>query len=364
MLKLHEEFINKARAVHGDRYDYTLVNYVNSHTKIIILCKIHGKFIQQPNNHLNGCGCCKCGIISSKRCRLTDKFFVEKARIKHKNKYDYSLSKYIASNIKLKIICPEHGEWSQTPSNHLRGAGCPKCKIQDQKLSYKEFVEKANKIHNNKYTYDHGMVNNCKSNIKITCDLHGLFKQTIGTHLRGSGCPRCGKISHDIKISMTQEEFIKKANKIHHDEYDYSLTRYIKGDKKINILCKKHGLFIKRANSHLRGEGCQKCIENKVSRLETLWLDSLNIENRQYCIKIDNKKFIVDGYDPRSNTIYEFNGDFWHGNPSVYNLNDVNSVVNKTFGYLYDKTIKRENTLKSAGYNVIIKWETDIKTEK
>ena len=123
-----KEFINKAREIHGDKYDYSKVKYVRSNTKVCIICPEHGEFWQRPANHLNGQECPKCAIESSKESRTsTTEDFINKAREVHGNKYDYSKVNYMNNHTKVCIICPDHGEFWQTPNNHLRGMGCPKC---------------------------------------------------------------------------------------------------------------------------------------------------------------------------------------------------------------------------------------------
>lgn len=117
-------FVDKARAVHSDKYDYSKVEYVNSKTKVCIICPEHGEFWQTPSHHLSGKGCPRCAGVVKK----TTPQFIEEARKAHGDKYDYSKSAYVNKDTKLTIICPEHGEFSMTPRNHLKGEGCPQCR--------------------------------------------------------------------------------------------------------------------------------------------------------------------------------------------------------------------------------------------
>ena len=123
-----EEFINKAKQVHGDKYDYSHVVYVNSKTKVCIICPQHGEFLQSPKKHLSGQGCSKCG-----RARLSQLFsqgkdkFIERAKAIHGDFYDYSEVVYVNTHTHVKIICPLHGVFLQEPASHLRGCGCPIC---------------------------------------------------------------------------------------------------------------------------------------------------------------------------------------------------------------------------------------------
>lgn len=122
-------FIEKARAVHGDRYDYSKTVYVRSGDKVIITCSDHGDFEQTPDNHGQGHGCAKCafGLVSQGKIVASAKVFIEKARAEHGNRYDYSKTVYVHSQEKVIITCKEHGDFEQRPFSHLEGKGCPRC---------------------------------------------------------------------------------------------------------------------------------------------------------------------------------------------------------------------------------------------
>jgi len=128
-------FIRKSKLVHGNKYDYSLVKYCNSKTKVKIICKEHGIFEQLPYSHIRGKGCVKCGINETKK-ELTKSVddFIEECNDKHNYKYDYSLVNYIGSHNKVKIICPKHGEFEQLPYDHISGHGCEKCSSSISKL--------------------------------------------------------------------------------------------------------------------------------------------------------------------------------------------------------------------------------------
>ena len=123
-----EEFIAKAKAVHGDRYDYSKVEYVGTKTKICIICKEHGEFLQSPKKHLLGQGCIKCHHnYLAKRYSLGKEKFIEKAHAVHNGFYDYSKVEYVNSHTQVQILCPLHGVFNQEPASHLQGHGCPIC---------------------------------------------------------------------------------------------------------------------------------------------------------------------------------------------------------------------------------------------
>lgn len=219
------------------------------------------------------------------------------------------------------------------------------------KKNIKDFIDKSNLVH--EYKYDYSLVNyiNNITNIKIICPEHGDFYQRPIHHLRGSGCKKCNNGRKKLKFEYVIERFIEK----HKDKYSYSKVIYTDIHKHVIITCKIHNDFLQTPHKHMNGRGCPKC-GDKCGVKENKWLDSLGVINRQ--VRID--KYIVDGYDPLTKTIYEFNGDFWHGNPVLYNQNDYNLVSKKTFGELYKKTIDKEKHLVKCGYNVISIWESDF----
>lgn len=185
------EIIQRARQVHSLRYDYSKVQYNGMHCKVLIICPVHGDFQQSPANHLQGQKCPKCTSIIHNAYRSATQFIKKASKI-HNNKYDYSQTIYKDSNTKIEILCNEtdHGTFTQTPSNHLSGHGCPKCGG-SEKLSNTLFIEKANKKHNNKFCYNKTNYYNARSKVTITCPTHGDFLQTPNVHLSGCGCPKC-----------------------------------------------------------------------------------------------------------------------------------------------------------------------------
>ena len=244
-----EEFVKKAREVHGDKYDYSKVEYKNSATKVCIICPIHGEFKQTPNNHLRGQNCPKCGG----RGKLITEDFIKKAKEVHGNKYDYSKADYKNNHTKVTIICPAHGEFKQIPSSHLQGSGCPKCGGRE-KLTTEGFIKRAKEIHDNKYDYSKVDYKNAVTKVTIMCPIHGKFEQKPSDHLSSKGCPKCGGCE-----KLTIEEFTKRAKEVHDNKYDYSKVDYKSIHTKITIVCSTHGEFEQIPNDHLKGKGCPKC---------------------------------------------------------------------------------------------------------
>lgn len=212
------EFVAEARKVHGDKYDYSRVEYTGANIPVCIICPEHGEFWQAPSNHILGAGCAKCHHDSVKS---NTEAFIQKAKELYGDRYDYSKAKYVHSKEKLCVICPEHGEFWKLPYQHINGAGCPACNG-TQRIDKKVFLERAPKIHNNKYDYSLVDFKSTQDFIQIVCPEHGIFTQKVSIHLRGYGCQKCGG-----GVRLTNEEFIEKAKAIHGDKYGYEKTQYV-----------------------------------------------------------------------------------------------------------------------------------------
>jgi hypothetical protein len=297
------------------------------------------------------------------RHKLSHEEFIVKSQVVHGNKYDYSECIYVSSRKKVKIICQIHGIYEQTPSNHLHGYGCFKCRKRRGGPSFEEFISRAKICHGGKYSYDEASFKNVSSSVTIICPDHGTFKQRGSDHLQGKGCRRCMGESNRELFTMTIEEFIMKAQTCFGDRYDYTSVVY-KGNKKpIIIICNKHGVFEMTPNNHLRGHGCPRCAIAPISKISQKWLDLLGVpkEYRERRLSIERQVIVVDALDPTTNTVYEFWGDFWHGNPKVYVSDKINHRRKMTFGELYEKTVERRLMIIEAGYNLIEIWENDFK---
>jgi hypothetical protein len=277
-----EDFIKKAHKVHGDKYDYSKVDYVNSKTKVCIICPEHGEFLQTPYNHTRGQGCPKCkGDKIRESKTLTKKEFIKKAREVHGDKYDYSKVNYVNSQTKVCIICPEHGEFWQIPNSHLRSRGCNKCgneKISESISSSKEeFIKKARKVHSDKYDYSKVKYVGAHAKVCIICPEHGEFWQKPSDHTNGHGCPKCKGDKTRKRCTSTKKVFIKKARLKHGDKYNYSKVDYVNSDTKVCIICKKHGEFRQAPSNHLSGQGCPMCNLSHLERSVMNYLDEVGI---------------------------------------------------------------------------------------
>ena len=314
MRKNNNGFISDARCVHGDKYDYSKVEYINANTKVCIICPEHGEFWQTPHSHLNGRGCPLCAKEHSTNYKNTKEFFIDRATKKHNGKYDYSKVEYVNSSVPVCIICPDHGEFWQTPHNHLNSTGCKKCKSNKHlgvKDSLESFIEKAHKIHGDKYDYSKVEYVNSTTPVCIICPDHGEFWQTPSNHtnkIHPKGCDKCNRLKHSNDEKISKEEFIERARKIHSDKYDYSKVEYVNFHTKICIICPEHGEFWQTPSHHLRNEGCPIC---NFSKLELDIENFCKNNNIKYISQYNPnwaKKYRYDFYLPDYNTIIECQG--------------------------------------------------------
>ena len=193
------------------------------------------------------------------RPALTTEQFIEKAIKVHSDRYDYSKVIYINSKTNVTIVCQKHGEFQQQPSNHLKGWGCLSCSTENRYSSKEVFILEANKVHNDFYDYSNSIYKNAKIPLNIVCPIHGEFEQTPNHHLQGKGCYECGRSKTILSRIYTLEEFITKANNVHNNKYSYKYTNYSRADVEVIITCPEHGDFLQKPVNHLTGRGCLKC---------------------------------------------------------------------------------------------------------
>ena len=179
---------------------------------------------------------------------------ISKLKEKHNNFYDYSKFIYLNSKELSIIICPNHGEFKLSYSQHIRGQKCKQCTINSCKFTQEQAINNLKQIHQNRYSYSKSIYTNYKNKIIITCSIHGDFNQSYSDHAQGKGCPSCGNV-----FRLNTKTAINKLNEIHNFKYDYSLLDYKNAKTKIKIICPVHGIFEQTYTKHQQGQGCSKC---------------------------------------------------------------------------------------------------------
>lgn len=269
--------------------------------------------------------------------KVTTQDFIEKAKAVHGDKYDYTNVEYEKNSIKIKIICPIHNEFMQTPGNHLAGSGCSQCKFDDKRTDVNDFISKSLNVHNSEYDYSNVIYVNANTKVEIICPKHGSFFQKPFVHLnKQTKCPDCTG-----NRKMSKESFISKAKKLHNDVYDYSLVEFIDMFTDVKIICPKHGIVSQQPRNHLRTRGCYHCsFENNKSKpiieLKEI-LSSYNIESEKrfdYCRNIKTLPF--DLYIQELNLCIEYDGrqhfeaiEFWGGDDAFLKTQKNDNIKNQ-----------------------------------
>ena len=251
--KSQDDFIRQANTVHNGFFDYSKVNYKNSHSKVVITCPLHGDFEQSPIKHINGQGCPTCAKkhIRHNVTQCTEKHtnktktteqFIEECKTVWGNKYDYCKVNYINASTKVCIVCPEHGEFWIKPRSFVNKAhprGCSKCS--GRELTAEDFIALASKIHNGKYDYSATVYNGMHEYVEFICPEHGKIRQKAYLHLDSCGCPQCAK-----KINVNETKlfnFLSEAM----PEYDFVhgyRDKDMLGRQEFDIYSEKHKIAI------------------------------------------------------------------------------------------------------------------------
>lgn len=315
------DFIAKARTIHGNRYDYSVTNYQNRHTKVAINCNAcQTTFTQRPDSHLRGANCPRCArTAKATKTKHTTITFVGLARAKHGDTFDYSNTNYNGSNTKVIIKCTkcEH-QFLVTPHHHLAGSGCPNChriKLSANKtLTTTEFITKAHSRHGNKYNYELSEYCGHANPIIIRCyGCDSIFTQLAGNHLAGSGCPHCSRKAADTaKIRPTSaviDELVVKFG----DHFDYSQVAYSSCKEKITVVCKRcgngHRVLI---HNHRANAACHYCNVSNGHRQLIDYINGLGSIRMVINDRETINPYELDIHVPDHKLAIEFNGLYHH----------------------------------------------------
>lgn len=366
-----EDYVKKAEMKWGvGRFDYTDSHYINNHTKITIRCIEHDEiFTQVPSSHLTGYrGCIGCGKIP----HYSAEQWIERFKDIHGDTYDYSevVSHFKNCDERIPIVCTHHGRFWMTPYHHYnRKQNCGDC-CGTKNLTTPTVIQRCIEKHGDRYIYDRVNYINDDTEIEIGCkdEDHGYFMMLPRNHYKvGCNCPKCSKV-----YQKTTEEFIENAKKVHgEDTYDYNNTIFVNCKTNVEIKCPKHGFFTKNPDIHLKGSGCNKCNPTQYSKIACDWLDyiakkeNIHIEHGRNCqekVIIGGRKgrISVDGYCQETNTVYEFQGCYYHGcqkcySPEWSNRHGVTAIEKRLKDFI------KQHRIRVLGYNVVMVWECDAR---
>ncbi|MDP1609398.1 MAG: hypothetical protein Q8L98_08835 [Chlamydiales bacterium] len=320
-----KSFVQRLRSLYLNSYIYTKTVFKDWKTKVAVTCPKHGDFYSIPQSLINGHGCKNCavelqGFLKAKKAAAE---FEVKARATHEDKYDYSQVKYKNAHTLVEISCNIHGSFFQRPYAHLQGSGCMKCGIistaKKRTISLEGYIEKAKQKHGEKYDYSKTVYVSNREFILITCFEHGDFSIRAGNHLTGQGCVKCGAIKRVDGRRDTKEVFVKKANEIHNNRYEYTSVIYKGSHFKVVILCPDCGPFLQKPSDHLGSKsGCPLCVNQLNSRgvkkiVSYLLANNLKFEREKTfsslkSAKAGNKSLRFDFYIQEFKTLIEFDG--------------------------------------------------------
>lgn len=286
-----EEFIIKSKKIHGNKYDYSKVDYVNNTMKVCMICPEHGEFYQTPKDNLNGCGCPKCALNKrrDKRRKNVNDFITEAKKV-HGDKYDYSKVEYMNANTNIIIICPIHDEFKQTAHNHLRGQGCPKCsnskKGEYQKSNTEDFIKKSKLVHGNKYDYSKVNYINNRIKVSIICPEHGDFNQKPLDHTNGCGCPECGK-----KFGISERKILLELKKIYNNVIYQYRPQWLHNKTSPQSL----DFYLPDYNIAIEYQGRQHFYPNKIFGGKKEFINNQERDKRKYqkCLENNVKIFYI-----------------------------------------------------------------------
>jgi hypothetical protein len=289
-------FIEKSKKVHGEKYGYDKVIYVDAQTTVEIYCNVHKEYYKQtPASHVRGTNCPKCTYMKMKKVfASTTKEFIEKSILLHGDKYGYEEVIYTNCGTKVKIYCRKHNDFFvQTPNTHLDGSGCPKCAWERVKtvraFTNEEFVKKSIDTHGNNFDYADTKYVNSYTKVNVTCKKHNQsFEIRPSYHIHGTGCKVCKSENMKIFREKTTENFIKKSQQIHGNRYNYEKSVYVNKQTPVIIICDFHGDFLQTPPLHYGGAGCYKCRLCPTCQIWRTWGKICD-----YCQPLDQNKYYM-----------------------------------------------------------------------
>lgn len=370
-----EEFIAKAREVHGDKYSYEKTVYTGCTKPLIVTCRLHGDFETTPHKHVSGGqGCPECGKISRAAKRNKGAQFIERAKAIHGDKYDYSLVDYKTCKDPVEIICNTCGKhFQQTPDNHINTKkGCPVCGRKKasteaaksrkgkkvQRCTTEEWIKKVLKRYPEnaeKYDYSHVVYTKSDERVEIICKTCGrVMHPKACAHFSGQGCKTCAARATASEKAISFQDVVERCRETHGDNYEYFEDSYVNASTPMKIRHKECGnIFMQRPEFHYgKGQGCPRCCHNQstgekdvLSFIKGIYSGVVEenawvLENFKYPSK---KKMELDIYLPELKLAVEYNGVFWH------------SVDRKGKGY----HLQKRKACEKQGIRMLSIWECD-----
>jgi len=369
-------FEERARRVHGDYYNYSKVNYQRLDKQVTIICPTHGEFNQIPSVHFRGNGCRLCS-----RKSWNTEIFIEKAKEKWGNRYNYDSTIYYGYDKKLSIVCPEHGEFTVDASGHLKqkNGGCKKCYVESMRLTTEEFIERAISVHGDTYDYSKVIYVSAKHKVTIICEKHGPFEQDPFNHMDlGHGCPSC-----PVPISKPHQTIIDIIKSLGITNIRIN-DRSVLSSKELDIFLPDFSLAIEvdgvwfhsskfGKNKNYHQEKQNECnslgirllqfwdfdIRDRLPVVESMIKKQLNIEmNKIYARKCETKEVSSKEFRNFLEDTHLQGGFFSARRHGLYYNNELVAVMgttNRRGENVLDRFSSRRNTIVIGGFSKLLK---------
>ena len=255
------DFIERAKAKHGNKYTYDRSSYTAQRNKVKIHCSDHGWFELKGTAHINGAGCYVCSGRTRQRYSLTWEIFCAEADKKYKGQYKYTEGKFKGTASRVEIVCTEcNTTFKQNAKTHLDTdvTPCPTCREQERREAHaKRYEARARKRHKGQFSYPEPVYDIDMGKATFHCNVCDKdFIQDPRHHIKSKGCPHC---MAEERRKKGGAEFIAKASELHDDLYDYSKVDFYDSDTHVAIICSEHGEFKQRPYKHLMKKGCPEC---------------------------------------------------------------------------------------------------------
>lgn len=406
MNSLLNEFIEKAKKIHNNKYTYEKFTYSGKAKKGIITCPQHGYYLQSPSDHLQGHGCLKC---YHERRSVNKEKYLEMIKDIHPN-LDYTNLDYKGYTVPTEFKCKLHGTFIKKPEYvYKTKEPCPTCyKLSiGRKLAKPEkvFLEQAKALYGEEYDYSKVVYENSYTKVKILCKKHGYFYKTPNDHISGSGCPVCSKnkssktqevfinqlksyrgdefiydkthyINATTKVIVTcpkhgdkeatpvhlllrtapfkcpdcllerkHDQFIKRAKELHGNKYDYSKAKFVKNLERLEIICPIHGSFWQTPNNHLGGHGCRLCGNSSVGEVKIDKFLKNNSIRYIHEYTLPGYRYRYDFYLPDFNILIEYHGEQHYEDRFYINFAKEESLENRKIKDKFKVVLAKEKNI-------------------
>jgi very-short-patch-repair endonuclease len=316
--KKERELLKYLQETYSELYDYSLISYERDRVPLKLVCPTHGVFeiapyaIRQPTRSIL---CSACYSDRGRNSKLELGEILDRFKLRHGDRYDYSQLGYKSAHVPVEIICRQHGSFQMKAYVHWTGSGCPSCSTKI--VSTADCVARFKEVHGERYDYSQVDYQGPEIAVVIICRTHGAFTSNPANHWKqaGESCTPC----RAAKYKTTTAEIVNRFQKVHGHRYDYSRVRYEDMYKDVEIICHQHGSFFMAPANHLTNHACKFCARKDASNAQGIWFQALlpllpGWLARQEVDLLGGRWGSVDlllEKDGRS-IVVEYDGQYWH----------------------------------------------------